>query len=57
MSALSCREQNPILGTRSEHTVRLIHPFGHQVVDQYPDVGFVACQYERLLPYHCRDAH
>ncbi len=43
-------QENPILGTRSEHTIRLIHPFGHQVVDQYPDVGFVACQYQRFLP-------
>ena len=44
-------QENPILGTRSEHTIRLIHPFGHQVVDQYPDVGFVACQYQRFLPH------
>jgi hypothetical protein len=39
-------QENPILGTRSEHTIRLVHPFGHQVVYQHPDVGFIACQYQ-----------
>ena len=30
-----------VFGTAGEHTVRLGHPFGDQVVHQYAEVGFV----------------
>ena len=41
-------EQNAVFGTRSKHAVRLVHTFGHQVVNQNTDVSFVASQRERF---------
>ena len=41
-------QQDAMLGTRCEHAVRLIHATGHQVINQYPDIGLVAGQSERL---------
>ena len=41
-------EQDAVFRSRSKHTVRLIHTFGYEVVNQYTDVSFVASQHERL---------
>ena len=27
--------------------------FSHHIVDQHADIGFVAFQYNRFLPFHC----
>ena len=34
-------KQQPVLGARSEQPVRLVHPAGHQIVDQHADEGLV----------------
>jgi Ni2+-binding GTPase involved in maturation of urease and hydrogenase len=41
-------KQDAVFRSRSKHTVRLIHTFGHEVVNQYTDVSFVASQHEWL---------
>ena len=37
-------QHQAVLGARGEHAVGLVRRLGHQVVDQHPDVGFVAAQ-------------
>ena len=44
-------EQDAVFCTRGEHAVGLVHPFGHKVVYQHSDIGFVALQYDGLLPF------
>ena len=44
-------EQNAVLGARGEHPVRFVDALRHQIVDQHADVGFVALQNDRRLPY------
>ena len=45
-------QEQTILGAGSEHAVRLGRPFCHQVVNQDPDVGFVAPKDDgRFLPH------
>ena len=34
-------EQNTILGTRGEHTIRLIHTFVRQIIDEYANITLV----------------
>ena len=46
-------EQNAIFGPGGEHAIGFVDAFGHQVVDQYADIGFVAFQNDRTLPFHC----
>ena len=48
-------QHQPMLGARGEHAVRLARRLGHQVVDQHPDVGFVAPQ-DQLLAAAARPA-
>ena len=42
-------KQDTVFGTGSKHPVRLIHAFGHQVVDQHTDISLVALEDQRLL--------
>lgn len=54
-SALSIREQEPILGSRGEHAVGLEAPLGDQVVHKDADVGFLPPEgHTRFPPYQSR---
>ena len=52
-------QQYAILGPRGEHTVGLVNPLGHQVVNQHSDIGLRTPEDERSLAaelQHCVDA-
>ena len=44
-------EQNPILGPGGKHPVGLVDSLRDKVVDQHADIGFIAFQNDRLLPF------
>ena len=41
-----------MLGTRGEHTIRLIYPFGHQIVDEHADVSLITTQHKGLATHN-----
>ena len=45
-------QQDAMLGSRCEHSIWLVNPFGHEVVDENTDVGLVALQHEWLATPH-----
>ena len=45
-------KEDAILSAGSEHTIWLVHAFGHEVVNQHTDVCLVALQHEFLFSCH-----
>src|ERR1043166_1830545 len=44
-------QQQPVLGTRREHAVRLIDALGYEIVDEYADVRLAAIEHEGWFPF------
>ena len=45
-------QEYTVFGSRCKHSVRLVYPFGHKVIDKHSDICLVAREGKRLGSLH-----